>query len=67
MKIVKCKDCRFWDRESGYPDACVKHCTHKLVDTDDEAGFGTFDGEPFNSGTFSTGPEFGCIHGKLIE
>lgn len=58
-----CDTCKWWRRRVA--PSTFGSCDH-LEQTDDDEdspyGFGVFDGEPFNSGSFRSGPKFGCVH-----
>jgi hypothetical protein len=62
-----CDRCEHWGRYDVYGKCCevpsYKKCEHPLVDNNRHPdGFGAYDGEPYNGGSFASGPKFGCIH-----
>lgn len=61
-----CKDCKFWGNPSG-DEPEWSYCKHPKARSDLTGrpdGFGVVDGEPYNSGSFATGPFFFCRHSE---
>lgn len=63
-----CETCEHWDSVPTDPREVHRRC--KLANSGGQprsSCFGVVDGEPGNSGTLSTGPEFGCVHWEEAE
>lgn len=57
-----CDTCKWWgDVKEGHIWRYCHICTSDEFDMEEDDA-GVVYGEPFNSGTFATGPKFGCIH-----
>ena len=66
MTFPRCKTCKWWGpyiccevpifKECSYPQD--KLCSGTVASD----GFGSYDGEPYNGGSFYCGPDFGCVH-----
>lgn len=65
--MIRCKNCRWWTGRFSNDASLLRACSHKQVGQETEAAFGSYDGEPFNGGSFASGPEFGCVHGEGTE
>ncbi len=57
-----CKDCYHWKEKAEEPT--YRRCGHPKVDAyhpSPDGCAGGDGGEPYNAGSFATGPEFGCV------
>lgn len=59
-----CDTCKWWGDECKPSIKSYRYCARVTKDdgTEPPDGFTVTDGEPFNEGTFATGPKFGCVH-----
>lgn len=67
-----CDTCKWWNRTTSHQLEIgfgYNFCEHlKCLSCNAYAdGFGVTEGEPFNQGSFATGPKFGCIHHEPID
>lgn len=62
--MVRCAACKWWGRKCGDVQTHC-YCENPKCQSENTDGFGSQDGEPYNGGTFASGPDFGCVHGEM--